>query len=93
MEQQITGREVMMFITKFRLWDATRIIGTYLEDLDGTWIDFRMPGYGCNECRYALFSSGLYIIDAWVEEENRWERIETGDIFELDKVLCKEELK
>lgn len=88
MEQKITGREVMMFIAKFRLWDAT--LDT---DFDGNCIDFYAPGYGCNECSYCLFSNGHYMIDVWVEgerEEDHWERIETGDIFELDKVLCKE---
>lgn len=84
MEPKITGREIMMFIAKFRLWDAT--LDT---DLDGDCIDFRAPGYGCNECSYSLFSNGLYVIDAWVEkehEENHWERINAGDIFELDKI-------
>ena len=86
MEHKITGREVMIFIAKFRLWDAT--LDT---DLDGNCIDFRAPGYGCNECSYCLFSNGLYVIDVWVEEEheeNHWERIERGDIFDVD--LCKE---
>ena len=88
MEQKITGREVMMFIAKFSLWDAT--LDT---DLDGNCIDFRRPGYGCNECSYSLFSNGIYVIDAWVEEEHEedhWERVGRGDIFELDKVLYKE---
>lgn len=91
MEPRITGREVMMFIAKFRLWDAT--LDT---DLDGDCIDFRTTGYGCNECSYELFPNGLYTIDVWVEgerEEDHWERIETGDIFELDNVIRKEESK
>ena len=82
MEHKITGREVLMFIAKFRLWDAT--LDT---DLDGDCIDFRAPGYGCNECSYCLFSNGVYVIDAWVEEKH-WERVERGDIFDID--VCKE---
>lgn len=76
----ITGREIALFIAKFRLWDA------YLNtDLDGDCIDLRAPGYGCNECSYALFSNGKYTIDAWNEETENWEEIEQGNIYTEDK--------
>lgn len=79
MEPRITGREIALFIAKFRLWDA------YLDtDLDGECIDLRAPGYGCNECSYELFPNGLYTIDAWVDEDH-WERVEQGDIYAEDR--------
>ena len=85
MEQKISGREIMLFITMFRLWDA------YLDDDDGA-IDLRAPGYGCDECSYTLYKNGKYEIEAWVVDkmstgeatEGHWEFVQKGDIF--DKV-------
>lgn len=80
MELKITGREIALFIAKFRLWDA------YLDaDLDGDCIDLRTTGYGCNVYSYALFSNGKYTIDMWNEETEDWEEIEQGDIYEEDR--------
>ncbi len=54
MKRKISGIELMLFLTRFRLWDA------YLEGcstiVDG--IEFRMPGYGCDECSYTLHKNG-----------------------------------
>ena len=78
MEQKITGREIALFIAKFRLWDA------YLDtDIDSDCIDLRAPGYGCNECSYTLLLNGLYDIEAWVDDH--WERVASGDIYEEDR--------
>ena len=80
MEPRITGREIALFIAKFRLWDA------YLDtDLDGDCIDLRAPGYGCDECSYTLLPNGLYDIEAWISDDH-WKRIEFGNIFDFDKV-------
>ena len=82
MEQQITGREIALFITMLRLWDA------YLEtDIHTAGaFELRSPGFGCDECSYTLFNNGQYEIEAWVQEkeddDGRWELVQTGDIFE-----------
>lgn len=83
MEQKITGREIALFIAKFRLWDA--YLDTDIDPCDGNCIDLRAPGYGCNECSYALFGNGEYTIDAWDEETEEWETVKTGDIYEEDR--------
>lgn len=74
MEQRITGREIALFIAKFRLWDA------YLD----TDIDLCAPGYGCDECSYTLLPNGFYDIEAWVSDDH-WKRVELGNIFDFDK--------
>lgn len=82
MEPTITGREIMLFIAKFRLWDA------YLDtNLDGDYIDLRAPGYGCDECSFTLWANGKYTIEAWVDEDGHpgWEDVEQGDIYAEDK--------
>lgn len=80
MEQKITGREIVLFIAKFRLWDAYLATG-----IDCDCIDLRTTGYGCNVCSYTLYSNGKYAIDAWNEETEDWEEVETGDIYEEDR--------
>ncbi len=81
MEQQITGREIMLFITMFRLWDA------YLETdihMAGAF-ELRAPGFGCDECSYTLYNNGQYEIEGWIDPEpgndGEWELILSGDIF------------
>lgn len=82
MEQRITGREIMLFITMFRLWDA------YLETAIhvGDGVELRAPGFGCDECSYTLYSNGKYEIEAWVlekeGEEGHWELVQIGNIFD-----------
>ena len=86
MEQRISGREIMLFITMFRLWDA------YLEtDIHvNNGLELRAPGYGCDECSYTLYNNGKYEIEAWVIDgmstgettEGHWELVQLGNIFE-----------
>ena len=84
MEQVISGREIMLFIMRFRLWDA------YLDTdaiIPKGGIDLRAPRYGCDECSFALYKNGKYEIEAWVEDEKNpdnstWELVEQGDIFD-----------
>lgn len=84
MEQVISGREIMLFISRFRLWDA------YLETDTGITdggFELRAPGYGCVESSFALYKNGKYEIEAWVEDKKNpdnstWELVEQGDIFD-----------
>ena len=66
MEQQISGREIMLFITMFKLWDA------YVEadNHPAGSLELRSPGFGCDECSYTLYNNGQYEIEAWVPEED-----------------------
>ena len=81
MSQQISGREIMLFITMFRLWDA--YLETNIHTAGG--FELRAPGFGCDECSYTLFNNGQYEIEAWVQEkeddDGHWELVQTGDIF------------
>lgn len=84
MEQRVTGREIILFITMFRLWDA------YLEGdeaglIPGGGISLRTSGFGCDICTYTLYTNGKYEIQAWVPEngeEGDWELVQLGNIFD-----------
>lgn len=85
MEQRISGREIMLFITMFKLWDA--YLETDIHSVDNE-IELRAPGYGCDECSYTLYANGKYEIEAWVpeEDEGSWELVRLGNIFDEVKM-------
>lgn len=86
MEQRISGREIMLFITMFRLWDAYLETSIHVDN----GLELRAPGYGCDECSYTLYNNGKYEIEAWVPdteaEEGHWELVRLGNIFDEVKM-------
>lgn len=84
MEKQITGREIMLFITIFRLWDAYLETDIHVDN----GLELRAPGYGRDECSYTLYNNGKYEIEAWVpeEDEGNWELVQIGNIFDEVKI-------
>ena len=86
MEQRISGREIIMFIAMFGLWDAW--ITT--DGLPEGGIEFRKRGSkfdGYDEISYGLHANGKYDIEVWIEPgkeiDGRWEQVQTGDIFSM----------
>ncbi len=83
MDQRITGREIIAFIAKFRLWDAY-LEGDEAGTIPGGGIGLRAPGWGCDECEFTLYANGEYEVHAWVsesDEEGDWRLVTNGDIF------------
>ena len=88
MELRISGREIVLFIAKFRLWDA--YIETSVQVNNGIELRAVDNRYGCDETSYTLYSNGKYEIEVWVAKddtlmnevgEGEWELVDSGDIF------------
>ena len=85
MEQRISGREIVLFITMFKLWDA--YLDTDIHNVDG--IEFRKFGNkhdGFDEISYTLYENGKYEIEIWINPESgkdgSWDLVQFGNIFE-----------
>lgn len=85
MGRVISGREIMLFIAKFGLWNAYLETNIHLEDS----IEFRRLGDkydGFDEISYVLHNNGKYEIEVWTNPEpgkdGQWELMQIGDIFD-----------
>ena len=78
MEIKITAKELIMFITKFNLFNVQC-------DFLSFGLSLMAPGYGCEKCNYVLFNDGTYVVQAWVDdvEEPYWEEVSKGDMWEV----------